>query len=71
MKLNNNQPSKETKKEIPYFLKSISIEAEKKKIILYLKHWESLSDGIKLLGNKLNRMPTDEEIIKYFWWFKI
>lgn len=52
--------------ELPDWLKDENIEPEKTKVVLFLKKWESLSSGIKLLWNQLGRMPTDEEIINHF-----
>ncbi len=54
--------------ELPNWLSDEdSIEPEKTKIVLFLKKGETISSGLRLLWNTLGRMPTDQEIIKYFW----
>jgi len=52
--------------KLPYWLLESSIEPEKRKIVIFLKKWETISEGIKILWNKLWRMPTDLEIFSYF-----
>lgn len=42
------------------------IEPEKRRVVLFIRKDETLSSWIKTLGNQLGRMPTEEEILKYF-----
>ncbi len=52
--------------KLPYWLYEGNIELEKRKIVLFIKKWETLSEGIVSLWNALWRMPKDIEIFNYF-----
>lgn len=68
MAVERNKKRNITEIQLPDWLSDEdSIEPEKTKIVLFLKKGETIASWLRLLGNSLGRMPTDQEIINYFW----